>query len=160
MCLTNVKKIIAPAWKSENGKMVQDWYDITCYKVLLVEGKWPRKKLYSPIWGEFVWKRGKTYSTGVDVPEIEHNFTKDWEEVYGGAFHTFCNLTDAINMANNKTSKHNTYCVYECVIPKDTKFLYEGTIGGSCMAPGYASEKLIVKKPVYQGRRFMRLDFY
>ena len=160
MCLVNVKKIIAPAWKSENGKMVQDWYDITCYKVLVVEGKWPRKKLCSPMFSDFVWKRGKTYSTGVDKPEVEYNHTKDWYEVMGDAFHTFGNLADAINFANSMASHNQPYYVYECVIPKDTKFLYEGTVGGSCMAPGYASEKLIVKKPICKGKKFMELNFY
>lgn len=139
MCLKKFEKMdIDP-----NGEGVK------CYKVFSVEGKWPFRKITSPIWSEMRWKKRKVYSTGVDEPDL-------WlhTEIGKNSFHSFANVDDAFRFCNemeeNRIRFEYHYEVYECLIPADTKFLYCGyQNNGRELAEGYASEKLKIIGRVY-----------
>jgi len=145
MCLTNARNITTTAWKCVGGEMVPDRFEIPCYKVFRVKGFWPFRKLMSPFHTETVWKRGKVNEIGKDEPKADEWHT----HISGDAFHSFEHLKDAIDEVDimNKNCGGVRYRVYECVIPKDTKFLYDGYYGGSFIR-NYASEKLKVVKRV------------
>jgi len=153
MCLNKAKKL----------NIVHDGTEIdrTCYKVLLVKGKWPFRKLHSPLWDDFTWKKNKMYSaTACEEPDRTRIGDDKWE-VDGRSFHSFMNLLDACFVAEEiKKNKQEDYRVYECIIPKDTRFVYEGEYG--CGYGSYASEKLIVKKQVYKakGKKVLNIRFF
>lgn len=156
MCLSDSKKINGLAWHFVNGELAPMWYDIHCYKILEVRGFWPFRKLWSPIMFH-EWRRGKVYATGYDEP------TFNWRNnVEGRSFHSYMNMDDAVRICDvfneNEMKKSNKkarrfYAVFDCVIPADTKFLYEGNyqcFDGESSAPCYASEKLKIGKCVYK----------
>ena len=150
MCLISPKKFEAKAWKSVDGKMAPMWYDTTCYKVMRVRPGWPFiNNIYSPIrWMR--WNKFKTYSTGFDEPEIINGV------VDGRCYYSFMNKEDAIALCNYMngcaTSGCHVYRVYECTIPANTNFIYEGyyEMPNGGLSPCFASEKMKIRKCVYK----------
>lgn len=70
-------------------------------------------------------------------------------KVIHGALHSFKNLDDALYMADLLLANYDNTFVVKCVIPKTSKYAYEGfsEIGtkGKRRSPSYASQKL---KPI------------
>ena len=156
MCLENIKRLEQPT------------NDIKCYKVLQVDGMWLFRTLWSPIM-YYKWKQGKVYATGRNEPIIEPDLRAgkpEWgvvNRVEGGSFHTYADRDAAIRICNEfnkyELSKEPSvfrrfrYAVYECVIPADSNFVYEGTY--TCFSGGkedkcFASEKLRIGKCIYR----------
>lgn len=76
-------------------------------------------------------------------------------KVIHGALHSFKNVEDAMHMADMLLGNYDNTFVVKCVIPKTSKYAYEGfsEIGatGEKFAPSYASQKL---KPIEIVKRF------
>ena len=155
MCLENIKKLEQPT------------SDIKCYKILQVYGMWPFRKLFSPIMYH-EWKQGKVDSIGCDEPIIKPDLCAEKPEWYmknrieGDSFHSYADRDVAIRICN-KFNKYEIskgarahryrYAVHECVIPTDSKFVYEGAYAcfyGDEPDKCFASEKLKVGKCVYR----------
>lgn len=138
MCLYNSKKI----------ETIEE--DVVCYKVFRVkrEGLF-RKVISSPII-DCIWN-GKQGELGFYQPMTGNN------GIEGRAFHSFKNMDGAVKYANyldewlTKDSKREWMCVYKCVIPKSTNYLYEGDNRFSVYNEGgWASEKLNIVKCVHK----------
>lgn len=121
--------------------------DIIAYKVLKI-GK--NHKKTSPIYKTFIWKINKEYAINTNEPDI--TLYDEYLEINGNAFHTFKFLDDAKTALISYKNRHNIFdklqdmAIYECIIPQNTNFLYEGITGNNFQ--GYASEKLIIKKKI------------
>lgn len=125
--------------------------DLTVYKVLTVING----KLCSPYYTDFNWEIDKTYEIKKDKPDIRHNTvpsrfyplkTIKYIEIEGDAFHTFRTIDDAKIFCENCSGVlFNDFrlVIYECVIPKSSKFVYTDRVGLQ-----YASEKLKLVKEI------------
>ena len=132
MCLNGIKRIYPET-------------DITVYKVFRV-CKLGEPGMYCSPYYRFNWVTNKVYETGKNEPVI---FASG---AYGDCFHSFDTEDSAEECAVYFKSsptrvlitpswKNDKYVVKKCLIPKDSKFVYEGTYDyHKC----YASEKLIV----------------
>ena len=147
MCLYNSKKI----------EKIDE--DIICYKAFYVKRKGFKKIITSPVKSNYVWE-DKKGELSFDRPEI-----LDGDKIGAFAFHSFKEKDPAIRFAkyldNYFNKEDGRFVVYECTIPKDTKFLYEGD---NCFwvycKKGWASQKLIIGKSVYKTRsRFFKYLF-
>ena len=109
--------------------------DIVCYKILQVYSD----KICSP-YMEYKWKLGKVRRAWGwwNIPR-----NPDIEGIQKGCFHSFETLDDAVSEA--RVARGNLY-VYECVIPKGTKY-WAGTYS-RMRIPSYASRKLKVVKKI------------
>ena len=144
---------------AEHPKQKTAKEDIKCYKVLaayphyekgkIIEGK---TKYVSPYrnmqyyLGETIRERGRVKR------EYEDGFA-DLPMISGGCLHTFTNLDQAIDFADNRYPSYNIHrewAVVECIIPKGTKY-YEGMTGGPNPRSSYASKVLrVTDKIVYK----------
>lgn len=128
MCLTCSKKI----------NIVDD---LTVYKVFYINDN---NEICSPIYSNCKWNVNETKSTNVDEPDITpYDFGN---EIEGNAIHSFKSINDATSYFKNLERYFDSmFAVYECVIPKTSKFLYEGKFGTQV---SYASEKLTPIKQI------------
>ena len=133
--------------------------DIICYKVLLKMKTGERTSYVSPIqhWFYFKDEPDPNYVFVPDKPYWLDNGKEDLKvsyvdmtypvnyELYSGYFHMYKNKEDAekfLTMYNLPLS----LSLFECVIPKGSKY-YEGTCKMcNLIADSIASDKLIVKK--------------
>lgn len=113
--------------------------DTICYKVVT-------KKLTGELVSPYMASKyplGKTKKLQRSEPIFKWDNFHDYEIIEGGAYHTFKKYKDAKKYA---IADGWNGVVIQCIIPKNTKFIYEGwydTYVG--MFPSYASEKV---KPV------------
>ena len=139
MCLSLPKLILGTPEK-----------DITVYKVFAI-GRFGLRSPYYP----YFWEFNKVHSTRLQKPYMDM-----YGNIQGCAFHSFANRVDA-DLERQKLERNTLYerfVVCECVIPKDSLFIYEGTYNRS---DGYASEKLqIVDKNVMNAVRLSTTSFY
>jgi hypothetical protein len=134
MCLTSAKRI-----KIEEDRV--------CYKI---------ERYYKGEWVTFcqncVLPIGLNVINDYDesIFEIEKHFLKKAYKIYGGAFHSFCFLRDAIkiHIKLNRIYDKYEYRIIECKIPKDSK-CFLGKFDVDLLS--YASEKIIITdEVVYQ----------
>ena len=103
--------------------------DILCYKVL-------SENYYGELHSPFTLFKIKTDVVMTAEGKTEIEKFRDVKRISRGYFHTFKVRKTAVEY-----SFLNSKSVYECVIPKGTKY-WEGKF---CNTLGYASKKLIVK---------------
>lgn len=139
MCLSNCKKIEVKE-------------DVVCYKVFRVKRQGLFKKVISSPIIDCIWN-GKRGELGFYNPMTSCGGTA----IEGRAFHSFKTEDGAVKYANyldeylTKDSKREWMCVYKCVIPKGTNYLYEGdNVFSVGRERGWASEKLNIIKCVYK----------
>lgn len=121
---------------------------ITCYKVLIQNGKWyQRKKFTAPFRTEYNYIIGNTYN------EKNGGY---YNEFYGridlGYFHSFANLGDAIDFIETfpkcYVEKPSKLVIVECEIPKGS-VCYEGFFSYCMMEKeklSYASKSITIKR--------------
>lgn len=115
--------------------------DITVYKVLIQDSE----KLTSPYY-PYDWELNKEYKIN-DKPVIRDYAL--YKTISGNTFHTFKNFDDARNERIEILPAFEVYppnlkiVIAECIIPKSSEYVYEGTFGN---AQAYASSSLIIKK--------------
>ena len=131
--------------------------DIVCYKVL----KRRNGKLFSPF-HQYLWTLNEVHETPTSCPQVII------DEVWGRAFHTISRLEDArkykrklevlplISFLETNTSDFD-FVICECTIPKDSKFIYEGTTNFYSMeddktvdAYSFASQSLKINKIIVE----------
>lgn len=142
MCLRNAKKI-EPAG------------DITCYKVVVpfVNKKdGDRIDYSSPYQSRKKWVLGKMSTIGKrNHPEIYRMEDDKTMVIYRGAYHSFVNKLDAINFCKHYYA--TSLVVLECIIPKDSKYVYEGEFTTwTCTYKSYASHKLKPIREVFRNQ--------
>lgn len=116
--------------------------DIICYKIFVK--KKSTDNLHS-VYYDYIWETNVLQSTHTDEPDFYQNkFDKSCVCIDGHAFHTFKFLEDA-KQFKQQFNNYKNFVIYECVIPKTSKFVYLGVFG---TLPSYASEKLLVKKMI------------
>lgn len=128
-----------------NSVRINQENDIVCYKVF-------RKKLFSnklySVFQDFTWKVNKVHAIHSYVPNINYH-----REIYSNAFHSFQSLDGAQELCACKNKESilvfSKYVVYECIIPKNSKFVYSGYTMLKDYTASFASEKLIPIKQVY-----------
>ena len=122
---------------------------IVCYKVMTMN-ECP-EGLHSLFFSEKTWKLGRTASIkNRATPVIKQgSLWNDRTEftpplIQDGAYHTYMEKYDAIAEASQYLS--NRIVVVECLIPKNSKYVYTGMCpSNGTLVAGYASQKL---KPI------------
>ena len=133
MCL-KVKSRVRP----EHAKM-----DIVCYKILAKH--YNGQILTSPIWRECWWRIGETK---FNFEEAIGCRIGNMREFGKGLFHVFTNKHDALQATGHDgyLNRANLFGVrtvlYECVIPKGTKY-YTGVDGDGTLNYGTTALKII-----------------
>lgn len=136
--------------------------DLTVYKVFLEELRvfyTMKKTIISPYTG-FEWEIGKIYEIKKFEPKLKiiqtktlkdaHFITTEEKQVYGDAFHSYATIEGAQTLYNtilNDYGLGKDIAIYECVIPKNSHFVYTGHFV-NCSDIEYASEKLKVIKKI------------
>ena len=116
-----------------NPKQVTLDKDLVCYKVVHYDVE--TGKYISPFTHPGTYTIGRTRSlNGNKLPKIEPHGLFKIPAITGGALHTLLEPADAVRLA--KSLLWQNLHVIECVIPKDSKFVYEGYI------PMYKSKEL------------------
>ena len=142
MCLVNAKKSKVKT-------------DVKAYKVLRLVSDY---KLHSPYYYYFWGTRDRMddiQHSGTDVP-VAFGGRKT---IYGDSFHTFESFKhaemEAEDISNNRPGC--LFCVVECTIPAETKYLYEGEYGFN---KAYASESLRLDKIIskYQNGHIVDIE--
>lgn len=136
-----------------NSKKIETEKDVICYKVFRVRKIGLFTKVISSPIIDCIWN-GKKGELGFYSPL----FSSGGTSVEGRAFHSFKSADGAVKYANyldewlTKDSKREWMCVYKCVIPKTTNYLYEGENVFSVeeREGGWASEKLNIVRCVYK----------
>ena len=151
MCLYNAKKI------EQKG-------EIKCYKVFTKDGS----SLFQPGHkrGD-KWVVGETRTAEFDEGETEETMLHEDGTIHSGAFHSFQNQMSVVTFATDffRNYEEEELSVAECVIPEDSKYVYEGNTYGwsqGCVSlPCYASEKLKVTKiyPLVQRYGYVRRQY-
>lgn len=123
--------------------------DIKAYKVL----KW-KFGLRSPYHSDVEWKVGERKT----VEDTGYNHFEDHDpegSLEKGVLHSCKYQIDAENIAHtlNETAETHDYpegfyVVYECTIPKDSRFIFEG-FGTPSGWDHYASSDLIINEEIY-----------
>lgn len=136
MCLTT---------KTKKVSIAED--DILCYKVVMLcsdgEFSTPFQKAVIP--KAIISGKSPFFASG--DKEIIYWPIVDVYTVGQGFIHTYENLESAFNSCKNKENlenlkKFSNYCIFECDIPKGTKY-YKGH--DDCGEISFASEKIMFK---------------
>lgn len=139
MCLTNVKRIYPKE-------------DIICYKVVTVSRNFRDRSVryLSPYYSRKEWKLGKLESLKDRTDaEAYRSWGTHEKNVYGGAYHTHGTYESAERHAESYLQKGLHVKILECIIPKSSKYVYQGMIPVS-NDWGYASQKLKPIKVVWE----------
>lgn len=135
MCLVDVKRI-----KNEE--------DIICYKVLYYDNI--TSNFYSPYFTRKKWIIGRTESLKDRTLPIVKDLHFNRNVIQEGAYHSYKNLNDAIRSIKHISGR----VVVKCVIPKNSKYVYEGVNGIVGASEGYASQKLKPLEIVYDEKLY------
>ena len=112
----------------EKAIQIKPEKDIICYKICV----FAENRFFSPFY-YFPYLLGKVEKIGKMGPEIYSSYSADSEMVaiQGDSFHSFKTLRGAkgaleIIKKKSGTSTTTNYVILKCVIPKDSKYVYEG----------------------------------
>ena len=128
-------------------------HDIKVYKTLIVSKSSDGSEVYSsPFHREMFWKIGERHLVGIPRAVTEIYEASDHKgtviNVYGNAFHSWANVSDARDLAVSVSENGSLdTAVGEFVIPGDSKYVYCGDSAvwpySFTFAPGYASSDLV-----------------
>ena len=129
MCLGKAKKITTEE-------------DIVCYKVF----EYNFGRLESPFYhtryrlGEKKrLKRKDPEMRGLKVLNSNGKVERSYS-VYGGAYHSLAHYVNAMYLAQRMSSGNRSSCVVKCIIPKSSKYIYQGEFDD---VTAYASQQLL-----------------
>ena len=113
------------------------------YKCLAVDKRRDNSELLISPYFPFWWVEGKEHSVLAKKPNIHEGWMNELG-IYGNAFHSFKNKTDAAKEAESwaKARLEPCYVVAEFEIPADTDFLYKGKFDTDRQTQCYATEKM------------------
>ena len=125
---------------------------IKCYKVLIQNGAWYKRKYFTaPFRTNFNYEIGEIHN------ENKRSFYNEFLNIIeDGYFHSFKNLEDCYTFIDvfpkSDFKKHQKLVIAECEIPKDAA-CYEGaysywaySVNGIPAHPAYASKSITVKR--------------
>lgn len=133
-------------------KLITPKKDIVCYKVLKVYND--KSSVFVSEFQSFHYELGHTYSTNKNKPKIVETVPTlcRWKIVIeGDAFHSFKTVMGAKGYCkkygySSSVNDYN-YVIVKCVIPKESKYIYEGDYDNS-WGTGYKSYASQMIKPI------------
>ena len=112
----------------EKAIQIKPEKDIICYKICV----FAENRFFSPFY-YFPYLLGKVEKIGKMKPAIYFDYlaNSDMVTIDGDSFHSFKTLRGAKGMLEilkkkSGTSTTTNYVILKCVIPKDSKYIYEG----------------------------------
>ena len=145
MCIRNIIRVVPEE-------------DVKCYKVFRID---IMGEIHSP-YHDLLWKP----DVAVTATEGEVEPETSYDEIYGGVFHAFQNIEDAIaekyaiksyvkfmgvygkGWVDTETYTSSQFGVFECTIPADAKHVYTGNYMSGVPRDCIASSKLILGKRI------------